>query len=216
MTNWNRAIKAVTDLKESNESLSQQIRENLETGGNMSMIQAVLQQNDFRSNNILTNTPMPLAPLVKNIIDRHLPKAKTKQINLTLSEGRLRGVLVRISLFFLQKMIAVLIDNAIIHGRKGCDVVIDWQKTGDNFIRFEVAGTGRIITEEQKNSIWKPCPHKDMADTTVHGLYIIRKAAEAWGGSAGNSAEECAHFENDFQEHTFWFTFPFKPRGEIS
>ena len=155
-----------------------------------------------------------MIPLVKNIVERHLPKAKVKQINLTLDKNHFRGVSLQVSPFFLEKMIAVLIDNAILHGREGCCVVIKWHKTADNCIRIKVAGTGQRITSERQDNLWKFGQRKKQEATTVHGLHIIRKAAEAWGGSAGNSARECDPSEKDFQEHIFWFTFPLKPQGE--
>ncbi|MBW2663376.1 MAG: SIR2 family protein, partial [Deltaproteobacteria bacterium] len=135
-TDWNRAIEAVDDLSKSNKSMGQQIREGLETGGGVSVIQAILNQSDSQENSIFTNTPLLLTPLVNNIIERHLTKAKVKQINLTLDKNHFHGVSLQVSPFFLEKMIAVLIDNAILHGREGCCVVIKWCKTDDNFIWF--------------------------------------------------------------------------------
>ncbi len=108
-------------------------------------------------------------------------------------------------------MIAVLIDNAIIYGHEGCCVVINWHKTDDNFIRFEVAGTSQRITMERQENLWEFGQRKKQKDISVHGLHIIKKAAEAWKGSAGNRSRECDFFEKNFQEHTFWFTFPLKP-----
>ena len=214
-TDWNRAIEAVDDLSKSNKFMGQQIRESLETGGGVSVMQAILNESDSQENSIFTNTPLLLIPLVKNIIERHLPKAKVKQINLILDKNHFRGVSLQVSPFFLEKMIAVLIDNAILHGREDCSVVINWHKTDDNFIRFEVAGTGQRITSERQDNLWEFGQRKKQEDTTtVHGLHIIRKAAEAWGGSADNSARECDPFEKNFQEHIFWFTFPLKPQGE--
>ncbi|MDL1967637.1 MAG: SIR2 family protein [Deltaproteobacteria bacterium] len=210
-TNWSRAIEAVDDLSESNKFMGQQIRESLETSSGMSVIQAILNQSNSHESSILTNTPLLLTPLVKNIIERHLPKAKVKQIKLTLDKNRLRGVSLQVSSFFLEKMIAVFIDNAILYGREGCCVVINWHKTDDNFIRLEVAGTGQRITMERQENLWEFGQRKKQKDISVHGLHIIKKAAEAWKGSAGNRSRECDFFEKNFQEHTFWFTFPLKP-----
>jgi signal transduction histidine kinase len=78
-----------------------------------------------------------------------------------------------------------LLQNAALHGRDGCPVLLRVTE-GDDGWRFEVADEGGGITLEPPESVFQPFSRgRTHAAGSGLGLAIVRTIAEAHGGAAG-------------------------------
>lgn len=144
----------------------------------------------------------PLAPLIKDVVDKYRPSAREKGIHLDCD---VPDVMVRVDSPHIIQVLGNFIDNALKFTPRGGHIQVKACAQG-NLIRVAVSDTGVGIAPDDIPKLFKRFSQLDMSTTRKVGgvglgLSINKEIVEAHGGQIGVESELG-------KGSTFWFTLP--------
>ena len=131
---------------------------------------------------LLISTPVDLAKVSLNIIERHLSQATAKGIDLGY-EGRREGVLVEGNEVLLAEMLSNLVDNAIRYTGRNGKVTLATEIMA-NEVRISVTDSGPGISEIERNKVFLRLYRSDSSQQPGGaglGLAIVKEIANRYG-----------------------------------
>ena len=133
---------------------------------------------------LLARTPVDLAKVSLNIIERHLPHALAKRIDLGY-EGRNDGLYVNGNEILLTEMLSNLVDNAISYTGKGGKVTIS-SEIEKNEVKVSVRDNGSGVSDMERDKLFLRLYRSDSAQHTKGaglGLAIVKEIADRYGAT---------------------------------
>jgi len=139
---------------------------------------------------VLAVAPLDLLPLVAEVVQRVMPLARARHVNVTLTPtGSARApVLLEADPDRLQQVLLILIDNALKHTQSGGSITLRVEHQGGEAL-VEVRDTGEGIPAEQLSRVFDRFFRGDAARTRSSaaggaglGLSIAKSLVEAHGG----------------------------------
>ncbi len=138
-------------------------------------------------------------------------KAQDNNIYLKLDTNAVKGINVYVDKDKLIEIMFNLVGNAIKFTKKG-GIIVQAEKTEDDFIKVSIIDTGVGIDKKDMSSLFRKFGRLDNSYTTVAesggtglGLFIVKMYVEHLGGKIGVFSEGIG------KGSTFWFTLPTKP-----
>lgn len=138
-------------------------------------------------------------------------KAQDNNIYLKLDTNAVKGINVYVDKDKLIEIMFNLVGNAIKFTKKG-GIIVQAEKTEDDFIKVSIIDTGVGIDKKDRSSLFRKFGRLDNSYTTVAesggtglGLFIVKMYVEHLGGKIGVFSEGIG------KGSTFWFTLPTKP-----
>jgi len=125
--------------------------------------------------------PLPLAPLIREILERFAPLAGAAAVRLRADLDE--SLLAMVHAESLHQILLNLLDNAVKHGGPGGAIVLRTRlQQGRTRIEVEDAGAG--IPEADRARVWEPYVRLDAAATgSGIGLAVVRDLVGAHGGA---------------------------------
>lgn len=131
---------------------------------------------------LLVSTPVDLAKIALNIIERHLSQATAKGIDLGY-EGRREGVFVKGNEVLLAEMLGNLVDNAIRYTGMNGSVTLATEITA-NEVKVSVTDNGPGVPEMEQDKVFLRLYRSDssqQAGGAGLGLAIVKEIAHRYG-----------------------------------
>lgn len=133
-------------------------------------------------------TAQPLAPIVMRAIDACRERFDTRRVR--VDTGGVDGVRVRANAPLLERALVNLLENALLHGGKGCAVRVSARSEGG--VRIDVADDGPGIAAEHLDRLFERFYRVDR-DARIPGsglgLAIVKHVAQAHGGRVSVTSE---------------------------
>lgn len=176
----------------------------------LSLINEILDLGRIEAGHVnLSIETVDLIKIIKESYQLMTPLAKKRNINidisLALSYLEKNTNTVCADYTRLKQVILNLISNAIKYNVVNGHVDITCNLVGDNFVRINVSDTGRGISEEDKDKLFKPFSRVGESLTEVEGvgigLMITKKLIKLMGGEIG--------FKSNYNNgSSFWIELP--------
>lgn len=133
-------------------------------------------------------TAQPLAPIVMRAIDACRERFDIRRVR--VDTGGVDGVRVRANAPLLERALVNLLENALLHGGKGCAVRVSARSEGG--VRIDVADDGPGIAAEHLDRLFERFYRVDR-DARIPGsglgLAIVKHVAQAHGGRVSVTSE---------------------------
>jgi signal transduction histidine kinase len=133
--------------------------------------------------------PAPLAPLLREIVERFAPLAGADAVRIRADLDE--TLVVRVDAEALHQIVINLLDNAIKYGGRGPVTVRTWRRDGR--ARVEVEDEGPGIPEPERRRVWEPFVRLHGAGGVPGsgiGLAVVRELVVAHGGACGVESGE--------------------------
>ncbi|MBL9103622.1 MAG: HAMP domain-containing histidine kinase [Myxococcales bacterium] len=182
----------------------------LQGGGDAAALRAAMQEADYIAalvHNLevaarldagepeLVRAPAPLAPLVVRVIQRHLPLARRREVELVHAVPR-APIVVLGDLTLIERALGNLVHNALMHNRAGGHVAVVLEMDDEECFRVLVKDDGPGLDAEELTRVLERGERGEAARTRhPHGkglgLAITRRvaAAHGWGFCMRNGEE---------------------------
>ena len=127
-----------------------------------------------------------LAAIAHDVIERHMPDAITRRIDLGF-ESAGQACVIAADQVLLGELLANLVDNALRHGRQGGRVTVTLDSHGSD-VTLAVADDGVGLPKDEREQVFQRFWRSDAANPTATeagaglGLAIVKEIAERYGG----------------------------------
>ncbi len=131
---------------------------------------------------VLPATPCSLADVAADVIERRLPDAIARGIDLGFEHDGAPGIIVA-NRVLAGELIANLVDNSLRHGRDGGQVTVTLE-SGDGSVLLGVADDGVGLSADQRAQVFRRFWRSDASsgDGAGLGLAIVKEIADRYRG----------------------------------
>lgn len=142
-----------------------------------------------RGESALMPEPTHLAPLVREVLEAFAPLAKARQVHVVPSLDE--RIVAEVDRGAVRQILINLLDNAVKYGPAGQTIAVGLECTpGSALVRLSVADEGPGIPAAERGKIWEAFHRLERDSNSAVagsgiGLALVRKLAEAHGGSSG-------------------------------
>jgi len=175
----------------------------------LSLVSDILDLSALEAGRInLSNTPVKIAPILKDCRALIKPLAEQRDIELDMGNTLQTNVVLDIDSTRLKQVLLNLMSNAVkYNSNKGC-VTVSLTKVKHGHIRVAVRDTGRGIPDARRSELFRPFSRLNAGKTDIEGtgigLAISKNLVELMGGRIG--------YEPVRNGSCFWFEFPMSPK----
>jgi signal transduction histidine kinase/CheY-like chemotaxis protein len=144
-----------------------------------------------------------MIPLVDNVVSISKPLADANHISLQYQKNPDSSCFVRVDSLRLKQVVLNLVSNAIKYNKPNGSVVISYEKRENSQVRLGIRDTGKGISDDNKEKLFKPFERFDIDEQQIEGtgigLTISKQFIEIMGGKIGfeSSADEGSFFYID-------------------
>ncbi|MBI4499250.1 MAG: PAS domain S-box protein [Chloroflexi bacterium] len=141
----------------------------------------------------LSPEPVPLGPLLQDVVDLVRPLAAPRELTVTTDLGEVAREHVLADHQRLKQVLLNLIHNAVKYNRPGGTVTVWARPTAEQELRIGVTDTGPGIPAELQERLFTPFERLGAERTEVEGtglgLALSKRLVEAMGGTLGLESE---------------------------